>query len=92
VHPNFKTKYRVTNWAEYDKSLVQRGDITLWITPGTINAWSAKPVVLHGAPRRYSDLAIETALTLPLVFRLPLRRAEVRHTEPRCWRCGARWE
>ncbi|MFT5154758.1 MAG: hypothetical protein ACI841_004766, partial [Planctomycetota bacterium] len=76
VHPNFKTKYRVTNWANYDRALVQRGDITLWITPEAINAWSAKPVAGRGAPRRYSDLAIETALTLRLVFRLPLRQAE----------------
>ncbi|MFT4542582.1 MAG: hypothetical protein ACI835_005050 [Planctomycetota bacterium] len=76
VHPAYKTRYRVTNWAKYDKSLVQRGDITLWITPKAIKAWKAKPVARRGAPRRYSDLAIETALTLRLVFRLPLRRAE----------------
>ena len=29
VHPKYKTKYRVTSWAEYDWSLVQRGDITM---------------------------------------------------------------
>ena len=33
VHPKYKTKYRVTNRAEYDQALVNRGDITLWITP-----------------------------------------------------------
>ena len=33
VHPKYKTKYRVTNWAEYDQALVERGDITLWISP-----------------------------------------------------------
>jgi hypothetical protein len=27
VHPNYKTKYRVGNWAEYDRALVQRGDL-----------------------------------------------------------------
>jgi hypothetical protein len=32
VHPKYKTKCRVNNWAEYDRSLVQRGDITLWIS------------------------------------------------------------
>ncbi|MFT4543436.1 MAG: hypothetical protein ACI841_003950 [Planctomycetota bacterium] len=76
VHPNFKTKYRVTNWAAYDRALVQRGDITLWITPEAINAWKAKPVARRDPPRRYSGLAIETAATLRLVFRLPLRQAE----------------
>ena len=29
VHPQYKTKYRVSNWAEYDRALVQRGSITL---------------------------------------------------------------
>jgi hypothetical protein len=32
IHPKYKTKYRVANWAEYDRALVQRGDITLWIS------------------------------------------------------------
>ncbi|MFT5151698.1 MAG: hypothetical protein ACI841_001685, partial [Planctomycetota bacterium] len=76
VHPTYKTKYRVTNWAKYDKSLVQRGDITLWITPAAINVWTPKSSGRRGAPRKYSNLAIETALTLRLVFRLPLRQAE----------------
>src|SRR5829696_1744818 len=30
----------------------------------------------HGGQQRFSDLAIETALTLRLVFRLPLRQTE----------------
>jgi hypothetical protein len=30
----------------------------------------------RGAPHKYSDIAIETALTLPLVFQLPLRQAK----------------
>ena len=29
VHPKYKTRYRVSNWADYDRALVQRGDITL---------------------------------------------------------------
>ena len=43
VHPKYKTKYRVTNWAEYDRALVQRGDITVWISPSAMKAWAAKP-------------------------------------------------
>ncbi len=31
VHPTYKTKYRVKNWAAYDRALVARGDITLWM-------------------------------------------------------------
>jgi hypothetical protein len=39
VHPKYKTKYRVSNWAEYDRALVQRGDITLWISEEAIEGW-----------------------------------------------------
>ena len=27
VHPKYKTKCRVSNWADYDRALVQRGGI-----------------------------------------------------------------
>jgi len=28
VHPKYKTKYRVTNWPEYDRALARRGSQT----------------------------------------------------------------
>ena len=76
VHPKYKTKYRVGNWPEYDRALVQRGDITLWVSEDAIDAWTPAPSGRRGAQRKFSDLAIETALTLRLVFGLPLRQAE----------------
>jgi hypothetical protein len=76
VHPKYKTKYHVNNWAEYDQALVQRGDITLWISEDAIESWKPAPTGLRGAQRKFSDHAIETALTLRLIFRLPLRQAE----------------
>ncbi|MFT7680237.1 MAG: hypothetical protein ACI8QC_004243 [Planctomycetota bacterium] len=50
VHPEYKTRYRVSNWAEYDRALVSRGDITLWIPPEAIKSWKAKPSGQRGAP------------------------------------------
>ena len=76
VHPKYRTRYRVTNWPEYDRSLVQRGDITMWISAEAIKAWKAKSAGKRGAPKKYSDIAIEAPLTLRAVFRLPLRQAE----------------
>ena len=76
VHPEYKTKYRVDNWAEYDRALVQRGDITLWISDDAIALWKPSPTGRRGAKRKISAHAIETALTLRLVFNLPLRQAE----------------
>ncbi len=76
VHPKYKTKYRVNNWAEYDGALVLRGDITLWISDDAITSWKPTPTGRRGAQSKFSDHAIETALTLRLVFNLPLRQAE----------------
>jgi len=76
VHPRYKTKYRVTNWSAYDRSLARRGDVTFWLSPDGIANWNAKPTGKRGGQQKYSDLAIETALTLRLVFHLPLRQIE----------------
>jgi hypothetical protein len=76
VHPKYKTKYRVTNWADYERGLVQRGDVTIWLSPDVISTWTPAPNGRRGGQRKFSDLAIETALTLRLVFHLPLRQAE----------------
>ncbi len=76
VHPNHKTKYRVENWPEYERGLVRRGDITVWLSPEAIAAWSPEQGGQPGGQRKFSDLAIEIAITLRLVFGLPLRQAE----------------
>jgi IS5 family transposase len=76
VHPKYKTKYRVGNWAEYDRALVQRGDITLWISTDAIDAWKPAPSGRRGGQRKFSDHAIQTALMLRIVFKLPLRQSE----------------
>lgn len=76
VHPKFKTKYRVGNWPAYERALVGRGDVTFWVTPEAMAAWTPKRSGARGRPRRYSDLAIDTVLTLRLVFHLPLRQGE----------------
>ena len=76
VHPRYKTKYRVGNWPAYDRALVQRGDVTLWLTPEAIATWEAVGVGKRGGQLQYSEVAIETALTLRLIFHLPLRQTE----------------
>ncbi len=75
-HPTYKTAYRVKNWHEYDQSLRDRGDITLWISQDAIDAWSPPMTGKRGAQPVYADLAIETALTFRLLFHLPLRQTE----------------
>lgn len=69
-------KFKVTNWAEYDAGLRQRGSLTLWITPEALAGWAAPRRKTRGGQPLYSDLAIETTLMLGLVFGLRLRQAE----------------
>ena len=76
VHPTYKTKYRVANWAAYNQALVRRGDVTVWLSSEAIAAWTPRRSGRRGGQRRYSNLAIETALTLRLLSHLPLRQAE----------------
>ncbi len=73
VYPKYKTNYRVTNWAEYEKALVKRGDISLWISEDAIGERTPNLRGRRGAPRKYSDLAIETTLILRFAYGLPFR-------------------
>ena len=71
-----RQRYRVTNWAEYDAALRQRGSLTVWLTDAAIAAWRAEPRTTRGGQPHYSALAIATALTLGAVLRLALRQTE----------------
>ena len=48
----------------------------MWLAPAAIATWEAVGVGTRGGQRQYSDLAIETALTLRIIFHLPLRQTE----------------
>jgi hypothetical protein len=55
VHPNYKTKYRVNNGSEYDRALVQRGEITLWMSDDTIEDWKPAASGGRGGQRKFSN-------------------------------------
>jgi len=72
-----KPKYRVTNWSEYNKALKQRGSITFWFSEDVQEKWlTNEKTGKRGASQTYSDLAIETFLTVMALYKLPLRAAE----------------
>jgi len=60
-HPKYKTSYRVKNWPEYEKSLRNRGDITVWFSRDAIDAWTPPKNGKRGGQPIYSDIAIETS-------------------------------
>ena len=72
-----KAKNKITNWADYNRALVNRGSITFWIDDKAIAAWYCTQH--HGGKGRshqFSDVAIETALMIKSVFSLSLRATE----------------
>ena len=73
-----KAVYRVSNWAAYNKSLVQRGSLTVWISEEAIAGWQPEPEGprQRGGQVQYSDQAIECLLTLRAVFKLPYRQTQ----------------
>lgn len=71
-----KALYRVKNWSEYDKALVQRGSITFWLSDGFEKNWLYRGEKQRGSQFDYSDQAIEIMLTVKEVFHLTNRQTE----------------
>ena len=51
VHPKYRTKYPVGNGPAYDRALVQRGDITVWLAPDAIATGEVVGVGKRGGQR-----------------------------------------
>ena len=71
-----KTVYHVRNWSAYNKALVRRYDLTIWVDEDTCRAWQYDGPRQQGGQFVFSDVAIECMGTLREVFHLPLRGAE----------------
>lgn len=67
--------YRVRNWKDYNKSLVQRGSLTFWFSADVVKSEPGKKHGSHGN-QKYSDMIILCSLTLRQLFRLTLRATE----------------
>ena len=75
-----KKTYRVRNWTQYEAGLRERGSLTVWISlnDGKLVNWDA-PIPMKRKPgrqRKYSNHAIETAVTLGMVYGLASRQTE----------------
>jgi hypothetical protein len=71
-----KTLYRVKNWSEYEKALVQRGSITFWLSDGFEKTWLYAGEKQRGSQFDYSEQAILVMLTVKEVFHLTNRGVE----------------
>lgn len=71
-----KSKYRITNWKEYNKSLKSRGRIEIWVDKDAVANWYYQGPTQKGAQHKYSDECITTLLQLKVVFKLAYRQLE----------------
>lgn len=77
-----KAKYRIRNWSEYNKSLINRGSINLWIDEYLEQWWFFKESNnLNKNKKRgrffvYSDKAIELCVIIRSIFKLNLRMTQ----------------
>jgi Transposase DDE domain len=70
-------RYRIRNWHEYNRALINRGRLTVWFDEHAIMAWqNTAPAMGPDAPRRSADVAIECALVFKSVYHLSLRAAQ----------------
>lgn len=70
-HKFAQAKYKISNSREYDKSLKNRGSLTIWFSEEAVTAWNNRVLKKHrkrGGQAVYSDLAIETCVMLGLVI------------------------
>ena len=69
--PNTPT-YKTVNWPAYNKALKRRGSLTVWFDPDMV--WAAKPTGKRGRQPVYSDAAVQTCLTMKVLFGMALRQ------------------
>ncbi len=70
------SRYRVTNWQDYNLSLKKRGSLTIWMSDDIDQHWyvNSNANRKQGRPLHYSDACIDYLLTLRHLFKLPLRQ------------------
>lgn len=71
-----KVKYKILNWSSYNKSLVNRGNITLYFEESSLENWYSDLPSQQGGQQIFSDYCIEVLLMLKNVFKLPYRQTE----------------
>ena len=64
--------YKIKNWRAYNEALKRRGSLTIWFDPEM--TWEAQPTGKRGRQPTYSDAAIQTCLTMKVLFGMALRQ------------------
>ena len=72
-----RATYRVQNWSEYNKSLINRGNISLWFSDDLNDSVSKiEQTGKQGRPKQYSDALIEMCLSIKYLYKLTYRATQ----------------
>ena len=74
--PPHKDTYKIRNWKAYNRSLCNRGRLTLWINDSVLNEWekaSQKQKIV--GEQTYCDSIIQCCLLLKINYGLKLRQS-----------------
>ncbi len=71
-----KVQYKVSNWSEYNKALINRGNISIFLADDLEKTWHAEQSGSPGRPKTYSDLLIQTCLFFKCFLKQPYRATE----------------
>jgi len=64
-----KTRYRIRNWKEYNRSLRERGSLTFWMSKGLLANWLEREKTgERGRPPVYTEAAIRAMMQIRFVF------------------------
>ena len=64
--------YKTRNWPAYNEALKRRGSLTIWFDPEM--SWEAAASGRRGRRQSYSDAAIQTCLSMKVLFGMALRQ------------------
>ena len=64
----------ITNWPQYNSTLINRGSLTFWIDADAMNNWFHHG--RRGRSRLYTDQTVRTFLMLKGIFNLTLRATQ----------------
>ena len=64
--------YKTRNWPAYNEALKRRGSLTIWFDPEM--GWEAAASGRRGRQQSYSDAAIQTCLSMKVLFGMALRQ------------------
>jgi hypothetical protein len=55
-HPKYRKKYKIHNWRSCDRSLINRGDLTLWLSEDVIQSWNSDLDQRMGRLKNYTQI------------------------------------